>query len=52
MRPTEPIIPELFYSLDGKVELNLNQVDNVFKVFQGNYNKHPKEFTTHVGMGR
>ena len=36
----------------GRQLLNLNQVDNAFKVFQGNYDKHPKEFTTNVGMGR
>ena len=36
----------------GRQLLNLNQTDNAFKVFKGNYDKYPREFTTNVGMGR
>lgn len=32
--------------------LNQNQPNEAFKVFKMNYDKHPKDFTTQVGMGR
>jgi tetratricopeptide (TPR) repeat protein len=36
----------------GRQLLSINQVDEAFKVFKSNYDKHPNEYTTNVGMGR
>jgi hypothetical protein len=36
----------------GRQLLGMNQVDEAFKVFKSNYDKHPNEYTTNVGMGR
>ncbi|MGC4038083.1 MAG: DUF2911 domain-containing protein [Chitinophagaceae bacterium] len=36
----------------GRQLLNLKQTDEALKVFQNNYNKYPKQYTTEVGMGR
>ena len=36
----------------GRQLINLNQVDDAFKVFKANYDKHPDEYTTSVGMAR
>jgi len=32
--------------------LQMNQVDEAFKVFKSNYDKYPNLYTTNVGMGR
>jgi tetratricopeptide (TPR) repeat protein len=36
----------------GRQLLSMKQVDEAFKVYKANYEKHPNEFTTNVGMGR
>ena len=36
----------------GRQLLNINQVDEAFKVFKSNYDKYPNQYTTNVGMGR
>ncbi len=36
----------------GRQLLRNNEIDEAFKVFKMNYDKHPKEYTTNVGMGR
>lgn len=36
----------------GRQLLRENEVDEAFKVFKMNYDKHPKEYTTNIGMGR
>lgn len=36
----------------GRQLLGMKQVDEAFKVYKTNYEKHPNEFTTNVGMGR
>jgi len=32
--------------------INMNQVDDAFKVFKANYDKYPNQYTTSVGMAR
>ncbi|MBA4853679.1 DUF2911 domain-containing protein [Emticicia sp. BO119] len=36
----------------GRTLLSSNQIDEAFKVLQYNYDKHPDEYTTNVGLGR
>jgi len=36
----------------GRQLLSLNEVDEAFKVFKGNFDKYPNQYTTNVGMGR
>ena len=36
----------------GRTLVNMKKADEAFKVFKMNYDKHPNEFTTNVGMGR
>lgn len=36
----------------GRQLITLNQADEAFKVFKSNYDKHPNEYTTSVGMAR
>ena len=36
----------------GRQLLNMNEVDEAFKVFKLNYEKYPNQYTTNVGMGR
>ena len=36
----------------GRQLLNMNEVDEAFKVFKGNFDKYPNQYTTSVGMGR
>lgn len=36
----------------GRQLMLSNEMDEAFKVFKSNYDKHPNEYTTNVGMGR
>ena len=36
----------------GRQLLGMKKVDEALKVFQANHNKYPKEYMTHIGMGR
>lgn len=47
--PMGSVIEVHFY---GRTLLNMKQSAEALKVFKLNYDKHPKEFTTNVGMAR
>jgi tetratricopeptide (TPR) repeat protein len=47
--PMGSILEVHFY---GRQLLSMKEKDEAFKIFKMNFDKHPKEYTTNIGMGR